>query len=113
MRNTIYFNGEQLRKARIYRGLTVGELAELSGYQRQTISMYENGKSTPMDMSVISQLSNVLKFPSQFFMEKGIDVDSGSTYFRALLTTNRKYRSQQDQKMDFRGSVIFIHSRIY
>ena len=38
------FNGEQLKKARIYRGYTVGELAELSGYQRQTISMYENKK---------------------------------------------------------------------
>lgn len=101
MRNSIYFNGEQLRKARIYRGLTIGELAELSGYQRQTISMYENGKSTPMDMTIIFQLSNALKFPPQFFMEKGIDMDSGSTYFRALLTTNKKYRNQQEQKMEF------------
>ena len=31
------FNGEQLKKARVYRGYTVGELAELSGYRRQTI----------------------------------------------------------------------------
>ncbi len=101
MRNKIYFNGEQLKKARIYRGYTVGELAELLGCQRQTISMYENGKSTPMDMSVINQLSIKLNFPPQFFMEKGIEIDSGSTYFRALLTTNKKYRSQQEQKMEF------------
>lgn len=95
------FNGEQLKKARIYRGYTVGELAELSGYQRQTISMYENKKSTPIDVSVVFNLSRVLNFPPQFFTEQSINIDSGSTYFRALLTTNKKYRSQQEQKMEF------------
>lgn len=95
------FNGEQLKKARIYRGYTVGELAELSGYQRQTISMYENKKSTPIDASVVFNLSRVLNFPPQFFTDQTINIDSGSTYFRALLTTNKKYRSQQEQKMEF------------
>ena len=95
------FNGEQLKKARIYRGYTVGELAELSGYQRQTISMYENKKSTPIDVSVVFNLSRVLNFPPQFFTDQTINIDSGSTYFRALLTTNKKYRSQQEQKMEF------------
>ena len=95
------FNGEQLKKARIYRGYTVGELAELSGYQRQTISMYENKKSTPIDASVVFNLSRVLNFPPQFFTDQTINIDSGSTYFRALLTTNKRYRSQQEQKMEF------------
>ena len=95
------FNGEQLKKARVYRGYTVGELAELSGYQRQTISMYENGKSTPIDISVIINLSRVLNFPPQFFTDKSVKLNSGSTYFRALLTTNKKYRNQQEQKMEF------------
>ena len=88
------FNGEQLKKARVYRGYTVGELAELSGYQRQTISMYENGKSTPIDISVIMNLSRVLNFPPQFFTDQSVKLSSGSTYFRALLTTNKKYRNQ-------------------
>ncbi len=95
------FNGEQLKKARVYRGYTVGELAELSGYQRQTISMYENGKSTPIDISVIMNLSRVLNFPPQFFTDQSVKLSSGSTYFRALLTTNKKYRNQQEQKMEF------------
>lgn len=95
------FNGEQLKKARVYRGYTVGELAELSGYQRQTISMYENGKSTPIDILVIMNLSRVLNFPPQFFTDQSVKLSSGSTYFRALLTTNKKYRNQQEQKMEF------------
>ena len=41
------FNGERLKKARIYRGLTVAELAEQVGCQRQTLSMYEISKSQP------------------------------------------------------------------
>ena len=80
---------------------TVGELAELSGYQRQTISMYENGKSTPIDISVIMNLSRILNFPPQFFTDQSVKLSSGSTYFRALLTTNKKYRNQQEQKMEF------------
>ena len=102
------FNGEQLKKARIYRGYTVGELAELSGYQRQTISMYENKKSTPIDVSVVFNLSRVLNFPPQFFTEQSINIYSGSTYFRALLTTNKKYRSQQEQKMEFVAALYYF-----
>lgn len=102
------FNGEQLKKARIYRGYTVGELAELSGYQRQTISMYENKKSTPIDASVVFNLSRVLNFPPQFFTDQSINIDSGSTYFRALLTTNKKYRSQQEQKMEFVAALYYF-----
>ncbi|MCJ0438956.1 helix-turn-helix transcriptional regulator, partial [Clostridioides difficile] len=41
----INFNGERLKKARIYRGMTVAELAERIDCQRQTVSMYENNKS--------------------------------------------------------------------
>ena len=41
------FNGERLKKARVYRGLTVAELADKAQCLRQTISMYENGKRLP------------------------------------------------------------------
>jgi transcriptional regulator with XRE-family HTH domain len=108
------FNGEQLRKARVYRGYTVGELAELLGCQRQTISMYENGKSTPGDISVVFNISRVLNFPPQFFSEDGVKLDEGSTYFRALLTTNKKYRNQQEQKLEFLASIYsFIQEYVH
>ena len=101
MKNVLFFNGEQLKKARTYRGYTVGELADLTGYQRQTISMYENGRSTPFDLSVILNFARVLDFPPRFFSEKSSCLKPSSTYFRALLTTNRKYRTQQEQKIEF------------
>ena len=50
------FNGERLKKARIYRGLTVAELAEQVGCQRQTLSMYEISKSQPTDKGLVDRL---------------------------------------------------------
>ena len=61
------FNGERLKKARIYRGLTVAELAEQVGCQRQTLSMYEISKSQPTDKGLVDRLSRALSFPVKFF----------------------------------------------
>lgn len=94
------FNGERLKKARIYRGLTVAELAESVAQQRQTLSMYEIGKSQPSS-TLADTLAKTLDFPKQFFYEKPEPVSKGTVYFRSLLTTSKKYRSEQMVKMEF------------
>lgn len=45
--NERYETGKKIRKARIEKGLTQEELADKVGYTKQTISNWENGKSTP------------------------------------------------------------------
>lgn len=99
------FNGERLKKARVYRGLTVAELADKAQCLRQTISMYENGKTKPNDNETVLRIANALNFPSQFFTENEVPVSMGSTYFRALLTTNKRYRAEQTQKMEFLAQI--------
>ena len=94
------FNGERLKKARIYRGLTVAELADSVAQQRQTLSMYEIGKSQPSS-TLADTLAKTLDFPKQFFYEKPEPVSKGTVYFRSLLTTSKKYRSEQMVKMEF------------
>ncbi len=107
------FNGDRLRKARLYNGITVSELAEKIDCQRQTISMYESGKSKPIDDQVIQKLSNVLGFPIKFFIEDSFELSTGSTYFRALLTTNKKYRLEQVLKMELLSQIfIFLNDYI-
>ncbi len=101
----INFNGERLKKARTYRGITVAELAERINCQRQTVSMYENNKSNPIDDDVVKRIAKELAFPVKFFLENGTQIITGSTYFRALLTTNKKYRAEQVQKMEFLAEI--------
>ena len=102
MRSRSEFNGDRLKIARIYRGLTVAELADKLELQRQTVSMYENNKLKNPEIQTITKMSDVLGFPKRFFIEKDeMSLRAGSTYFRALLTTSKKYRSQQILKVDF------------
>lgn len=99
------FNGERLKKARIYRGLTVAELAERVQMQRQTLSMYEISKSRPTDEIIVKKIASELNFPINYFFEETSDNLSGTVYFRSLLTTNKKYRSEQMVKMEFLSQV--------
>jgi len=96
------FNGERLKTARIWRGLSAIQLAEITMLNRQTISMYENGKLENPEFSTIKKLSEALDFPIKFFLEDvKVELNDSSTYFRSLLTTNKKYRLEQEKKVQF------------
>ncbi|SJT10694.1 Domain of uncharacterised function (DUF955) [Clostridioides difficile] len=101
------FNGERLKKARIYREMTVFELAQKMNCERQLISMYENNKLKP-EKNIIKQIAKELGFPVKFFLETGTNIIKGSSYFRALLTTNKKYRKKQIQRMEFLAQIYFF-----
>ena len=102
------FNGDRLKKARIYRGLTVAELAERVGCQRQTLSMYEIFKSQPTDKTTVARLAQELDFPVKYFYEHPNASAFGTVYFRSLLTTNKKYRSEQIVKMDYLSQIYSL-----
>jgi Zn-dependent peptidase ImmA (M78 family)/DNA-binding XRE family transcriptional regulator len=104
----VQFNGDRLKKARIYRGLTVAELAERIGCQRQTLSMYEISKSQPTDKTTVAKLAQALDFPMNYFYEHPDTFASGTVYFRSLLTTNKKYRSEQIVKMDYLSQIYSL-----
>ena len=99
---------ESLKKARIYRGLTVAELAERVGCQRQTLSMYEISKSQPTDKITVARIAKELDFPVKYFYENPDVFTSGTVYFRSLLTTNKKYRSEQIVKMDYLSQIYSL-----
>ena len=102
------FNGDRLKKARIYRGLTVAELAERVGCQRQTLSMYEISKSQPTDKTTVARLAQELDFPVKYFYAHPNASAFGTVYFRSLLTTNKKYRSEQIVKMDYLSQIYSL-----
>lgn len=97
-----FFNGERLKIARMWRNMSATQLADITGLSRQTISMLENGKLMNPEFATVQRLSEKLEFPITFFLEKTkIDLNESTTYFRSLLTTNKKYRIEQEEKIKF------------
>ncbi|MEW9053660.1 MAG: XRE family transcriptional regulator [Neobacillus sp.] len=94
------FNGSRLREGRIYRGYTITDLANELEVSKQMISKYENNKAVPTFESLI-QISNILKFPKEYFYENTIEVKTGNTYFRSLLTTGKKEREMQYDRVKY------------
>ena len=84
--------GANIKSARIYRGHSITELAELTGISKQTLSAYENNKRalTPENKMKLMQ---ALDFPVEFF-DKGMiaKVDNQTVFFRALKSTIEKDR---------------------
>lgn len=92
------FNGDRLKAARIYRGKTIAELADEVQVSKQSISQYENGKANP-SLETLLKLISALGFPRDYFYEKdNKSIKVGTTYFRALLSTNKKDRLSQEEK---------------
>lgn len=84
--------GANIKSARIYRGHSITELAELTGISKQTLSAYENNKRalTPENKMKLMQ---ALDFPIEFF-DKGMiaKVNNQTVFFRALKSTIEKDR---------------------
>ena len=95
------FNGNRLKLARQYRGLTVEELSQKIEVSKQTISQYETGKIENVPFDRIAALSATLGFPYQYFIQDGdLSVKTGTTYFRSLMKTNKKYRKRKFQRSE-------------
>lgn len=92
------FNGERLKKARQYNGLTISELADMVGVTKQMISQYENGHAPTEKVFLFSKN---LGFPFEYFMaENNANAITGPPFFRALLRTSKKYKIQQTEKIE-------------
>ncbi len=93
------FNGERLKQARIYRGLSINDLAEILDVSKQAISQYEKSEISP-EFNKLSLIVNNLNFPPEYFFQcDSFDVETTTTYFRALISTNKINRLQQITKL--------------
>ena len=101
-----YFSGTRLRSARIYRGMTITELATYLGVTKQSISQYENNLISPQ-FEVLMKMINVLKFPREYFYEKDeIEVRLGNTYFRALSKMSKKEKHMKKESIKLLGKLF-------
>ncbi len=107
------FNGTRIKSARLYNGLTVEELAEIIGVSKQAVSQYENNQ-VDLPLEKVFLLSNALNFPVDYFAQANLNnVQIGTTYFRALLRTNSKTRTQQETRLEHLGIIYsFINQYV-
>lgn len=95
------FNGNRLRNARVYNGISLTDLAGKTNISKQSISLYENGKNTP-DYEKIQVLSRELGFPIDYFFQADkIKTYTETTYFRSQSTATKKGRASQSVKLEF------------
>lgn len=100
------FNGERLKSARVYRGLSITDLANLADVSKQAISQFENDKNPP-GLETLLKLISALGFPREFFyIDDHNEVKVGNTFFRSLMTTNKKDKLTQIEKTKYL-SIIF------
>lgn len=99
-------NCTRLKEARLFRKMTLADLAQAVGVNKQAISQFENCKSSPEPMT-LRRIADALGFPYSFFVETEDVSTIGNTYFRALYSSKKKDLAAQQIKAKY---VAKIHS---
>lgn len=94
-------NGEHIKTARLFRGLSLSDLSDKTGITKQALSLYENETIRP-EINKLFLISKALDFPMDYFMcEESFNVKTESTYFRSLMSTSKIARTSQSIRLEF------------
>jgi len=102
-------NHERLKEARLFRKLTMADLAQIVGVNKQAISQFENCKTSPEQMT-LRRIAEALKFPYSFFLEIDPPSTVGNTYFRALYSSKKKDLAAQQIKAKYLAKLHSVLS---
>lgn len=102
-------NHERLKEARLFRRMTMLDLAQIVGINKQAISQFENCKNFPEPIT-LRRIAEALKFPYSFFLEYDSPSTVGNTYFRALYSSKKKDLAAQRVKAKYLAKVHSVLS---
>lgn len=106
MRGTPGFVGARLREAREVRDVTAVSLAEMVGVSVQTVSSYENGKSSPTP-ETLSALSTRLNLPNHFFLRPVTDAEErGTIFYRSMASTTKRARTRAEWRFSWLCQIV-------
>ena len=105
-----HINNVRLREARLYRRLTMDELACQVGINKQAISQFENQKASPEPLT-LKRIADTLQFPYTFFLEQDPTSIIGNTYFRAFYSSKKKDLVSQQIKTKYLARIHTILSK--
>lgn len=93
----MFFNGQRLKEARIFRNMSMTELASKVGVKKQAISQFENNLARPKPETEFA-IVGALSFPRTYFYQKSENISVNNTFFRALSSTNALDKKTQEVK---------------
>lgn len=99
--------GNRIKIARLYRGLTQEQLAEKINLKKQELSNYENNK-VEIKFETMMLLIKELSFPYKYFTQEDFEIKYSLTFFRSLFTTAKKYKIQQIVKIHHLAKICSI-----
>ena len=102
-------NCERLKEARLFRKMTMADLAQIVGVNKQAISQFENRKASP-DPSTLRKIADALMLPYSFFFEADSPSTIGNTYFRALYSSKKKDLVSQQVKAKYLSKIQSVLS---
>lgn len=102
------FRGEQLKKARLLRGLTLTELAGQTAISKQSLSLYENNGNRP-EYERGMKIAVALNVPYEFFLqEDSYSTSTEAIYFRSLVSATKMNRTMQSLKLEYVAKIYEI-----
>lgn len=104
------FVGTMLAEARVSRGLTQTQLAELSGISKQSISNYEKDKQSPR-LLTIEKLASALNVLPTFFHTQPIADENSPVYFRSLAKLTKREREKAKVKLNWLARVVECYDK--
>ncbi|TGY43172.1 helix-turn-helix domain-containing protein [Clostridium perfringens] len=105
-------NGERIKQARIYRGLSQAQLADKLNVTKQAISKYETNKMN-LNISTIALLPKALGFPLSFFNNhKKINNDNDIVFFRTK-DIPKKTQAQLREKINVMETEVIEYFENY
>lgn len=93
---------ERLREARLARGYSIAQLAEIVGVSRQAISQFELGRSKPGG-DVLAKMVDALHFPNAFFTSSPSTSHGpvGVIFFRSLQSATKMSREMVSVRLQW------------
>lgn len=91
----------RINQARVSRGMSLADLADLIGVTKQAVSQFETGKNNPLD-STLNRIASVLHYSPEFF-RKPVPTNSSmasGVFFRSKKTARQKDLNAAEMKIE-------------
>ncbi len=99
------FVGTRLTEARMSRGVSATDLADMAEISVQSISKYENDRQKPK-LDVVYRFASILKFPFDFFLREASPKDDCPIFWRARLSAPPVARDRAEVRLEWMKEVV-------